>query len=47
MNQTGLINLIQINIDADRLTAQIERALGKDYAVNAESEDAFATANYE
>lgn len=47
MNQTGLINLIQININADRLTTLIERALGKDYAAYAEPEDAFAKANYE
>lgn len=51
MNQTGLINLIQIKyaegVNADRLTTLIERALGKDYAAYAEPEDAFAKANYE
>lgn len=49
MNQADLINLIQIKyaegVNADRLTAQIERALGKDFETNAEPEDAFATAN--
>ncbi|MCQ3929864.1 MAG: hypothetical protein DPW16_05355 [Chloroflexi bacterium] len=43
MNQTDLINVIQIKsaegVNADRLTAQIERALGKDFEANAEPEN--------
>ncbi|MCI0709738.1 MAG: ABC transporter permease [Chloroflexi bacterium] len=46
VNQPGLINLIQVRyadgVDADRLTLDIEKALGTQFVTNAES-DVFAT----